>query len=525
MAPPRLGLSSKILIPALAISVVAALSIFWTFEEKLREQSLDDLRDRLDNFASIQAAALAGPVWAFDQPTIDRIFRSYAKNDDVLSVSLRDAKGDILAEVKRPMPTDSQRRFDVEEQLTRDSSGNSYHIGRLQVSYHDGRIQRGAIAQRVTDMAALAALLVLLAATLAVAIHFQIGKPLRNLRESLTRNALRSLREPLMWSSRDELGEVVDSYNALLSEVELRVHRQQEVNAALEIENQRRRHAEAELSQLAEALEARVAQRTAELVEAEKMASLAQMVGGIAHEINTPVGIAFTAASHFEKKTREFDRLYAAGGMRKSDLQAYVETAREASAFISTNLNRAADLIQSFKKVAVDQASDERRVFDLAEYLREIVLSLRPALKKAGHQVTVDCPPNLLMDSYPGALSQVLTNFVMNSLTHAYDEGQAGHLSIHAEFADGKIALVYGDDGCGIPAANIPHIFEPFFTTRRNVGGSGLGLHIAYNIVTTTLMGRIHCDAGPGQGARFIVTLPQAVDHAKTPNHADGPTA
>ncbi|HLN22468.1 MAG TPA: hypothetical protein VK558_00640, partial [Patescibacteria group bacterium] len=233
MTIPRLGLRSKILIPALAISMLAALAMFWTFEKKLREQSLDDLRDRLDNFTVIQAASLAGPVWSFDQATIDRIFRSYAKNDDLLSVRLRDAKGHVLAELDRPQPPETKRRFDIAEELTRESAGDSYHIGRLEVSYHDGRIQRGAAAQRWADMAALAALLALLAATLAVAIHLQVGKPLRNLRESLTRNALRSLREPLMWSSRDELGAVVQSYNALLSEIELRVHRQQEVNATL----------------------------------------------------------------------------------------------------------------------------------------------------------------------------------------------------------------------------------------------------------------------------------------------------
>jgi signal transduction histidine kinase len=253
-------------------------------------------------------------------------------------------------------------------------------------------------------------------------------------------------------------------------------------------------------------------QAQAELVQAEKMASLAQLVGGIAHEINTPIGVAFTAASHFEEKTKDVNRLFASNALRKSDLTTYIGTASEAANFIATNLGRAADLIQSFKKVAIDQASEARRSFELSGYLGQIVQSLIPILKKVPHRVEIDCPSEIVMDSYPGALSQILTNLIMNSLAHAFENVAAGHMRISARTEGDKAIIDYSDDGCGIAPENMKKVFEPFFTTRRGRGGSGLGLHIVFNLVTAMLKGQIVCKSEPGQGVRFTMTMPVTVE-------------
>lgn len=248
----------------------------------------------------------------------------------------------------------------------------------------------------------------------------------------------------------------------------------------------------------------------AELVQAETMASLGQLVAGVAHEINTPVGIGITSASFLTERTRAFRDDFAAGRLRRTTVDDYVGTALEATQLIQTNLERAGELIQNFKQVAVDQASEARRVFGLKSYIDGVLVSLSPSLKRARHRITVECPADIQMDSYPGALYQVVSNLVMNAVTHAYGPGDSGDIRIVAT-ADRKtdrVTLVFGDDGKGIPEAILPKIFEPFFTTRRGSGGSGLGLHIVFNLVTAKMGGRIRVDSVVGRGTRFTLDLP-----------------
>ncbi|CAO3423421.1 sensor histidine kinase [Azospirillum doebereinerae] len=260
------------------------------------------------------------------------------------------------------------------------------------------------------------------------------------------------------------------------------------------------------------------------LVQAEKMASLALLVAGVAHEINTPVGIAFGCASHLSSRTKALGDAFESGTMRKSDLTAYVAAAGESSRLIQQNLTRAAELIQSFKRVAVDQTSEERRRFDLLAYLEEIVTSLGPTLRKTPHRVAIACSPGILLDSFPGALSQVVTNLVMNALIHAFPErkGQMGkgHMVIDVDDpGDGELVIRFSDDGVGIPEEHRPRVFEPFFTTRRGTGGSGLGLHIVFNLATRTLGGRISVDSTPGDGTTFTLRIPKTASDAAS----DGP--
>lgn len=288
--------------------------------------------------------------------------------------------------------------------------------------------------------------------------------------------------------------------------------------------------AEAALRQLNETLEGRVQRRTAQLeatnlqltrtlhelttahkqlVESEKMASLGGLVAGIAHEINTPVGIGVTAASHLEAKTTALRARYVDGNLGRSDLERYLTVCAESTRMILTNLERAAALIRSFKQVAVDQSSEQRRTFRLRAYLDEVLLSLRPRLKNTGHDVNVACDPELTMDSYPGAISQIVANLVLNSLLHAFAQGQAGHIEIAAEVRGDRVCLTYADDGKGMEADQLEKIFEPFYTTKRGRGGTGLGLHILYNLVTQRLGGTVTCESSPGRGATFTMLLPR----------------
>jgi NO-binding membrane sensor protein with MHYT domain/two-component sensor histidine kinase len=250
------------------------------------------------------------------------------------------------------------------------------------------------------------------------------------------------------------------------------------------------------------------------LIQAEKMASLSQLTAGVAHEINTPIGTALTAATALQRRTREFVASVTAGTITKTAAVSYAGIAAEGTDLIVSNIMRAAELIRSFKQVAVDQTSGERREFALDTYLQEIVRSLSPRLKQTPHRVSVDCPADLRMSSFPGALSQIITNLIINSIVHAYPGNRAGSILLRARRLErDRVELVYSDDGVGIPAANLDRIFDPFFTTSRATGGTGLGMHIVYNLVTQTLKGAIAVESS-SCGTRFTVNFPMQMANA-----------
>jgi PAS domain S-box-containing protein len=246
------------------------------------------------------------------------------------------------------------------------------------------------------------------------------------------------------------------------------------------------------------------------LIEAEKLAALGRLVAGVAHEVNNPVGISLTVASALERKTATFAAEVARGELRRSSLNDFLETSRDASSQLVANLNRAAELITSFKQVAADRNYSDQRTFDLGDLTEQVVMSLRPGLRKHNLTLNVDCQPNLMMNSYPGPYGQVLTNLFLNSVAHAFPDGKPGTVDIQVR-ASGKdnVEILFSDDGCGMSLDVRRRAFDPFFTTRRDQGGTGLGLHIVYSIVTTRLGGRLDLDSQPGGGTRIQIILPR----------------
>ncbi len=245
------------------------------------------------------------------------------------------------------------------------------------------------------------------------------------------------------------------------------------------------------------------------LVQSEKLASLGAMVAGIAHELNTPIGNGLMAISTLEQRALTF-RVQVAQGLRRSDLEAFLGQVETAGMIATRNLARAAELIAGFKRVAVDQTSAQRREFDLAEFVHEILLTLQPTIKRSPVQIELRVQvPELLIDGYPGPLGQVVSNLIQNSLVHAFGDRSKGLISISAHVETDQVRLSIGDDGCGIPAELVRRVFDPFFTTRLGKGGSGLGLHIVHNIVTGMLGGEIELQQQEGCGACFVMTFPR----------------
>nr|WP_315757688.1 MULTISPECIES: HAMP domain-containing sensor histidine kinase [unclassified Bradyrhizobium] len=272
-------------------------------------------------------------------------------------------------------------------------------------------------------------------------------------------------------------------------------------------------------------LELNAAQRN--LIDAERLAALGGLVAGVAHEVNNPIGISLTVASSFARRVEMFEAALRSpeGGLRRSQLEEFVRSSRDASEQLVANLQRAGELIQSFKQVAVDRSHAERRTFVLSEATDQIITSLKPVLKRAPITLAVDVPEGLFIDGYPGFYGQILTNLFLNAVNHAFVDGRAGTISITARprGAD-DIEIIFADNGAGMPPDVQRQAFDPFFTTRRNEGGTGLGLHIVYNLVTQQLGGRMMLESREGQGTTFRIIMPRVAKGGAETAMGDGTT-
>lgn len=281
---------------------------------------------------------------------------------------------------------------------------------------------------------------------------------------------------------------------------------------SLREEIERRRHTEdalrgkqTELERIVEDLK----QAQDRLVQSEKMAALGGLVAGITHEVNTPVGIGVTATSFLAEKLQALGAAYKDKTLSPKTLEHFIEEATQGTELLQSNLIRASELIASFKQIAVDQTSEAVRTINLAEYLNEVIRSLQPNFKKTRHQIELNCPDNIMLSCPAGAISQIFTNLLMNSLIHGFEEMEEGLIRITVLDEDDNVDIKYSDNGKGLAPDQLEKLFHPFFTTKRDQGGSGLGTHITYNLVRQTLGGSISVSSEPGKGLHYHICFPK----------------
>ncbi|MDQ8020634.1 MAG: ATP-binding protein [Moraxellaceae bacterium] len=367
---------------------------------------------------------------------------------------------------------------------------------------------------------------------LAARLATRVSRPLEQLAAEAERIGRLELDQPVAvpatWREIDTLANAKEAMRRALQDAS---HTQADVNRALIAEVSERQRAEGELARYQGQLEQLVAERTTqleasnreltdamaelertqeELVRNEKLASLGVLVAGVAHELNTPIGNALLSASALQDDARLLIEKASKRALKRSEFEDFLDALNEATDLLARNLARAGELIQHFKQMAVDQTSDQRRVFRLRSVLEDVLASLGPRMKKTRHRIVFEAPAELEMDSYPGALSQIITNLVVNAEMHGFEGIEAGeiHIAARAQGADG-VLLEFADNGVGIPPERLPHIFDPFYTTKRGTGGSGIGLNIVYNLVDRMLGGSIEVRSAPGEGCRFTLTLPR----------------
>jgi signal transduction histidine kinase len=336
-----------------------------------------------------------------------------------------------------------------------------------------------------------------------VAIARSIILPLRAIMDAMHSVVAEKYDTPIEGTqARDEIGEMARAVAVFRENAIAKRKAENELRASKE-------RAEKALEDLREAQQ--------NLIAAEKLAALGGLVAGVAHEVNNPIGISLTVASSFARRCDDFAKEVDLGPLRRSRLDDFLETGRDAANQLVANLQRAGELVQSFKQVAVDRSHADRRQFDLRESTDHIVASLRPVLKKSQIALTIDMPPGIMMDSYPGSYGQVLTNLFLNSVIHAFPDGRTGTVTVEARQVRDDVDIFVSDDGIGMSEEIQRRALDPFFTTRRNEGGTGLGLHIIFNLVTQQLGGRLMFESRLGWGTRFRITIPRVAPRESPP--------
>lgn len=312
------------------------------------------------------------------------------------------------------------------------------------------------------------------------------------------------------------LEQEVAKKTASLSQIMLDLEQQKDELIAnqreLRQENENRQYIEDELrkrnGELAQSMETLKLAKD-QLLESERMASLGGLVAGIAHDVNTPLGVGVTAASFLQERLAALHAAYEDKSLTNKIMANFINEAEQTTQLLLNNLNRASELIASFKQVAVDQTSEAERVFNLNNYLHEILQSLQPSFKQTQHTVDIRCPEALEIRCAPGVIAQITTNMIMNSLVHGFEDKKKGHIVLEVKEDGDSIVINYKDDGRGMNAADLDRIFDAFFTTKRGQGGSGLGTHIMYNLVTQALRGQIDAQSEPDKGLRYLIRFPK----------------
>lgn len=492
-----------VLLPViLLIQISAGAWMVWNTRKLLHEQH----ELQLAAIARRQTEALALDVWSFNPESIYSILSWDIADQSVarMRVLTLGAGGVELGPDQEHTQTLDQgpacvalrcRSYPIHLRV----GTQMQQIGTLQIETSTEHIRReiqSLLLARLLELLAVTALLVLV---LFSAIRQIVLLPLSRLAQALRKVSAANGSQVIEFQHerQDEFSQVAAGFNAVVAKVEADLV---ELRQAEQAAQMARAQAEGALQQLRTTQDA--------LVESERLASLGELVAGVAHEVNTPVGNILMAATTLHDHARRFRQSVESGQVMRSELLQSVDTFSEASELIERSAERAATLISNFKMIAVDQVSEFSRQFDLSAYLHSIVSSLSPTLKHTPVRVRIDCPEGIRMTSYPGALAQCITNLVMNAVTHAFEPNQTGTVCLTARATAEGVQLEVQDDGKGIPELHQGRVFEPFFTTRLGQGGSGLGLTIVRNIVVSQLGGQIGLKSLLGQGTTFTLNLP-----------------
>lgn len=573
MASVKTGLSKKLLTRVLSVYFVLTLivTVGQIFTEYLSTKN--HIESELQTLKNTFSESLTRAIWELNTPQAISIAEGLMELPIVEGVQIRDENGEYIADlgltINQPNEPISSGRlqdhnggiFSYQFPLIFEFSGRASNVGDVTLySSFDiifGRIEVGVFFL-IGNAIIKTAFLVFLFMT---AFRRMLSEPLAELTEQMSAfkpDHPEDSKISLMLDDDNELHQLQLSYNqviedlitsqdklkgtqeklrlankklddqnlileqevakktASLSQIMLDLEQQKDEllsnQRELRQENENRQYIEDELrkrnQELAQSMET-LAIAKDQLLESERMASLGGLVAGIAHDVNTPLGVGVTAASFLQERLNSLYASYEDKSLTNKSMANFFEEAQQTTSLLLNNLNRASELIASFKQVAVDQTSEAERVFNLNTYLHEILQSLKPSFKKTTHIVNIDCPDDLEIRCAPGVIAQITTNMIMNSLLHGFENTDEGIINLSVIVDDEDVIISYSDNGIGMSQENLDHLFDAFFTTKRAQGGSGLGTHIMFNLVTQTLGGQIEAFSQIGKGLRYEIKFPK----------------
>lgn len=515
--PASFPLALKIVIPVMCIIATTCLVLFTVYAKRLEEQGNILLKNQLESFATSKATELAEPVWNFQTDLIQRLMHSYLDNDNLLEIILQDPEGKVIASETKTPPQDFSTIMVTERALTRKAGSDIFDLGKVVIKFHNAQIQTELKSRQISDTIFTVVLIVILAGTVIVSVHFLVGRPLKRIRNSLEENRAKGKRKPLLWNSNDELGEVVSAYNLMLSEVELRTEALVNMNATLRYEVQNRILAERELAKAQEDLEQKVAMRTLELNMAnQELIDLDQQrsvfLSSASHELRTPLaavlGFSAMVRKHFSKHFIPIAESLNLSGKAEMIISNLNIVDKEGA-----RLTRLIDDLLDLNKIEAGHMEWRDVELDVAEEIERCVdaLSSTTARKPDMELKTVSQPnmPPLVCD--PDRFQQLIMNIISNAIEHT----DCGVVRVSAESENFLIRITVSDTGIGIPDDELPFIFHKFYQggpkDTYKPHGTGLGLPICKNIVEH-YGGDITVKSKVGVGTTIIMEIPSNLD-------------
>jgi signal transduction histidine kinase len=478
----------------IALALLGSLGFVVTSFITYSISSSATINDKAEITSSRLSNSLAGPLWDLDNERLKTVAASELDDDDIFAIVIRDDKGVALEAIERSYPAKGNTRANTHSLAmgelaglaqrayavkTKDIMHGSMKIGDIAVYATNREVSRAFFSQLTTTVELSLGTSIGIALLLFFAIDRLVSNRILKLGRVVSRFSSRDFSARADDPMHDEIGALAQAFNRMAETIQHHEHGLQEA----------------------------VNERTRQILDMEKFAFLGSLTAGVAHEVNTPLGVAVTASSNARALVASIAEGYKKGNLDELEFVQSLSKVAESLGIVEANLERAAEFIRSFKRMAVDQTADGIQRVKLKEYLDEIVLSLRPKLRKGKVRVSVIAPNDLELACSPGALYQIFTNLIVNSLFHAFGDDSSGNITITCQRDGSGLIMSYRDDGSGIAPGIIASIFEPFFTTKRSAGGSGLGLYIVKTTVAK-MGGQIRCVSEPGKGVEFLITIP-----------------
>lgn len=513
-----------------SVSVIIAVIITMTLISYMRylddkRQIAESIDEELTLTSQIASLAVSDPLWNYNLQGVKTLVDAMFEKRIVASIVVTDLnRGEVYARYEEGEPYQEghiiTKRVGV---FTEELQIGWIEIGAT--DYYLFEDLKHLLRIRIYDTLMQVVILMILTSIIALS----VTRPIKKLENAMVALTNGDYDATIDIDSKDEVGRLAEKFNFMANEIRISTLELHKFNDALEnLVNERTNQlnrtnemletalAETEESQaeliekndvLLNTLDALEKTRE-ELIQTAKTSLTSQLVAGVAHEINTPVGVSFTTSTYLNHEVDSLLEELNQGKLEKEDFKNALSSIKEAATIIQRNLEHSAVLIENFKEVAVDQSGLRMREFNLGSYVNEVLDNLRASYKRTNHHIEVECEDEIVINSYPGAYSQIITNLLMNSLQHGFKGIDEGHIKIAVLKENNQIKLVYSDDGRGIKDEVLPNIFTPFYSTSHGDGGSGLGLSVINNLVTTVLSGKIECQSKPDEGVVFTVSLP-----------------